>query len=76
MWKSLECSQNVQEMCSQTDRQPDFFQGWGLFGRLFVSEIYVIPYFEKVVRAIPDIYESCVDGQIDRQPDFLQGLDL
>ena len=32
-----------------------------------MPEIYVIPNFMKVVRAVLEIYECCVHGQIDSQ---------
>ena len=41
---------------------------------LLASEMYVIPNFVIIVRAVHEIYESCVHEQTDRQPDFLQGL--
>ena len=41
-----------------------------------MPEMHVIPNFVKIVRAVLEIYESCVHGQIDRQPNFLQGCDL
>ena len=53
-----------------TDRQRDnivFYEVETYLDRLLVSEIYVISNFVKVVRAVLDIYESCVHGQIDRQ---------
>ena len=52
----------------QTDRQPDFLEGWYLSRwSFFVREIYVIPNFVKIVRPILDIYNSCSHGQTDRQ---------
>ena len=32
-----------------------------------MPEIYVIPNFVKIIRAVLEIYERCVHGQNDRQ---------
>ena len=53
----------------RTDRQPYFFKDETYLDRLLVPEIYVMPNFVIVVRAVLYIYESCVHGQIDRQTD-------
>ena len=63
-----------------TDRQTDnpiFYKVESYLDRLLVPEIYIIPNFAKIVRAVLEIYENCAHGQndrqTDRQPDFLQG---
>ena len=62
----LSGSQNLRELCSQTDRQPDFLQGCDL-SRSFSRAQNIISNFVKIVRAVLEIYESCVHGQTDRQ---------
>ena len=53
-------------MDSQTDN-PIFYKVETYLDRLFVLEIYIIPNFVKIVRAVLEIYESCVHGQTGRQ---------
>ena len=55
-------------MCSQTDRQrqPHFLPKWYLFRSISRARNIKILNFEKVVREVLDIYDSCVHGQIDR----------
>ena len=58
-----------------TDRQtgnPIFYKVETYLDHLLVPEIYIIPNFVKIVRAVLEIYVSCVHGQTDRQPDVLQ----
>ena len=57
-------------MSSRIDSQTDnliFNKVETYLDHLLWFKIYVIPNFLKVVRAVLDIYESCVHGQINRQ---------
>ena len=59
-----------------TDRQtenPIFYKVETYLESLLLHEIYIIPNFVKIVRAVLEIYESCVHGQTDRKHDFIQG---
>ena len=50
----------------QTDN-PIFYKIETYLDRLLVPEIYILPNFVKIVRAVLEIYESCVHGQADTQ---------
>ena len=57
---------------SETDN-PIFYKVETYLDRLLVPEIYILPNFVKIVRAVLEINVSCVHRQIDRQPNFLEG---
>ena len=59
-----------------TDRQTEnsiFYKTETYLDGLLVPEIYILPNFMKIVRAILKIYDICFHGQTDSQPDLLQG---
>ena len=58
------------ELFSLTDRQTDnpiFHKVETYLDRFLVPEMYVTSNFVKIVRAVLEIYESCVHRQNDRQ---------
>ena len=53
-----------------TDRQTDnpiFYKIETYLDRLLMPEMYAIPNFVKIVRAVLENYEICVHGQADSQ---------
>ena len=53
-------------MCLRTDRQKDnpiFYKTATYLDRLLVPELYLILNFMKIVKAVHEIYVSCVHGQ-------------
>ena len=71
-------SRDFRKMYSWTDKPTDnlIFLTWDLYRSSSRERNICNAKFCEIVRAVLDIYKSCVHGQIDRQPKFLQGCVL